>query len=357
MTMISRQIRRPIRFLLLVLSLALLVVACQTSSVKQPPTTSAPTSTKGNCRIVEHEIGETKVCGQPQKVAALSPHILDSILALGVQPAGLAQNVNPEVQTYDNPTEQIPYIGQWVTTKPMALGSVGSPSIERLTRLQPELILGEAIANEDEYPLLTQVAPTLLFSDFKDPDKVQSWQQDVEGIAQALGRETQVEELIAKHNVQIAQTRAALQPVLKAYPRVFVVSANLTSTDLESQPESNVGRLLQEIGFEIVRPAGSLNDRAVISWEILPQVETDLMIVMSWSDDLALNPEDTMPENVMKEKWSQSPLFSSMSVFQQDRVFFVDYYLWSGVSRGPLSDRLILEALPDLLLGSVKGAA
>lgn len=354
--MIFHQIRRPICFLLLVLSSALLIVACQTSPMKQSPNASGPkTAAASNCRIVEHEVGETEVCGQPQKVAALSPHILDSILALGVQPAGLAQNVNPEVQTYGNSTEQIPYLGQWVTTKPMALGSVGSPSIERLTRLQPELILGEGIAHEDEYPLLTQIAPTLIFSDFKNPDEVQSWQQDIEGIAQALGREAQVEELIAKHNAQITQTRAALHSVLKAYPRVFIVSANLTATELESQPESNVGRLLQEIGFEIVRPAGSLDNRAIISWESLPHVETDLMIVMSWSDDLALNPENAMPENIMKGKWSQNPLFASMSVFQKGRVFFVDYYLWSGVSRGPLSDRLILEALPDLLLGSVKG--
>lgn len=45
-----------------------------------------------------------------------------------------------------------------------------------------------------------------------------------------------------------------------------------------------------------------------------------------------------------------------MPAFQQGRVFFVDYYLWSGVMRGPLSDKLILEALPDLLLSSVERA-
>ncbi|MGV2830211.1 hypothetical protein [Myxosarcina sp. GI1(2024)] len=75
---------------------------------------------------------------------------------------------------------------------------------------------------------------------------------------------------------------------------------------------------------------------------------------MTWSDDLALNPEDPMPENTMQEKWAQKPILNSMPVFQQGRVFFVDYYLWSGVTRGPLSDKLILEALPDLLLGSVE---
>lgn len=355
--MILRQIYRPIRFLFLVLSLMLLVVACQTSSVEQFPTTASDsTSIDSDCRLVKHEMGETEVCGQPQRVAALSPHILDSILALGVQPAGFAQAVGPEVQTYDNPTAQIPYLGEQVTAKPIALGSIGSPSIERLTRLQPDLILGEKIANEDEYPLLTKIAPTLLFSDFKNPDKVQSWQQNIKEIAQALGKEVQVKELLAAHEEQIAQARTALQPVLQAYPRVFLVAANLRLTELESQPESSVGRLLQEIGFEIVRPKSFLDDRATISWEVLPQIETDLMIVMSQSDDLVSNPENVMPENAMQKKWAKKPLFRSMPVFQQGRVFFVDYYLWSGHFRGPLSDRLILEALPNLLLGSVEEA-
>ena len=307
-----------------------------------------------SCRLVQHQMGETEVCGELQKVAALSPHILDSILALGVQPAAYAEAENLNIQTYDNPAEQIPYLGKWVTTKPMGLGDRDSPSLERLTLLQPDLILGEESNNKDEYSLLTQIAPTLLFSDFKNPDEIQSWQQDIEGIAKALGKQDQVEELLAAHDQQIAQARAALQPVLQVYPRVFVMASNVGATVLESQPESTVGKLLQEIGFEIIRPPGFADSRATISWEIVPQIETDLIIVMSWSNDFALNSEDTMPEDTVQEKWAQNPLLKSMPVFQQGRIFFVDYYLWSGVTRGPLSDQLILEALPDLLLVSVE---
>lgn len=180
--MIFRQIHRATRFLLLGLALAMLIVACQTSSVEQSPTTSDSISTERNCRVIEHEMGETEVCGQPQKVVALSPHILDTVLSLGVQPAGLAQYVNANIKTYDNPATQIPYLGKRITTTPMGLGDIGSPSLERLTQLQPDLILGEEVAHEDDYPRLTQIAPTLIFDDFDNPDEVQSWQQDIEGV-------------------------------------------------------------------------------------------------------------------------------------------------------------------------------
>ena len=352
--MIFKRLLKQRYFFSLALFLSCLVFACRSSPIDQSSDASNSTSITDDCRRIEHVAGETEVCGQPQRVVALSPYTLDSTLALGVQPVGIAESESSETQLYDNPEKQIPYIGKQITTEPIALGMVRSPSLERLTSLQPDLILGENIAHEESYSLLSRIAPTLLFSERNTPEDVQSWQNDIEGIALALGREDRAEELLFAHKAQISQARAALQPVLHSYPRVLLLASNLNLTDLESQPESTVGRLLQEIGFEIVRPEGFLDARGVISWEVVPQIETDLILVMSWSDDLTLNPEEIMPGETMRDAWRKHPLLSTMPAFQQNRVFFVDYYLWSGVSRGPLSDQLVLEALPDLLLSTVE---
>ncbi|BAU65705.1 iron(III) dicitrate-binding periplasmic protein [Stanieria sp. NIES-3757] len=322
-----------------------LIVACGRSpdSVKSDRATAVNSE---SCRLVQHEMGETEVCGQPQKVAALSPHILDSMLALGVQPMAYAETENLKIQTYDNPSKQIPYIGKWVTTQPIGLGDRKSPSLERLALLKPDLILGEQWLHQEEYSLLSQIAPTLLFSD-EQADGQQVWQQDIKGIARALGRESQAEELLAAFDQQISQARKALQPVLQAYPSVFLINSNLT-TYVASTPKSTTGRLLKEIGFEIVQPSG-VQDYAEISFEILPNVETDIILVLSSTDESLFN-----PEKVVRERWAKNPLLNSMSVFQQDRVFFVDYQLWGSSIRGPLTDKLILEALPDLLLTTIK---
>jgi iron complex transport system substrate-binding protein len=202
----------------------ILIVACgrPPDSLKSDRLTSANLE---SCRLVQHEMGETKVCGQPQKIAALSPHILDSILALGVQPVAYPETVNLKIQTYDKPEEQIPYIGKWVTTEPIGLGDRDSPCLERLTRLKPDLILGEYWLHQDKYSLLSQIAPTLLFSDQKEKNQPQSWQQDIEGIAIALGKQAQAEELLNFFEEKIATTRKVLQPVLEKYPRVFLFSS------------------------------------------------------------------------------------------------------------------------------------
>jgi iron complex transport system substrate-binding protein len=339
------QTRRYLYLLILGICMAVLIVACD-RSVSSPPSDLATSASSQSCRLVQHEMGKTEVCGQPQTVAALSPHILDSMLALGVQPVAYAESEDLKIQTYDNPAEQIPYIGKWVTTKPKGLGDRKSPSLERLTLVKPDLILGEKWLHKEEYPLLSQIAPTLIFSD-EQSDGQQVWQQDIKGIAKTLGRDNQAEKLLTAFDQQIAKTRTILKPRLQTYPRVLLLNSNLT-TYVASQPESTTGRLLKEIGFEVVQPRGVQGD-AEISWEILPQIETDMIIVLSWSDDSFYNPEDTM-----QEKWARNPLLNSMPVFQQGRVYFVDYQLWGSITRGPLTDRLILEALPDLLLSSVE---
>ncbi|MEL6437951.1 MAG: ABC transporter substrate-binding protein [Cyanobacteria bacterium J06621_8] len=305
------------------------------------------------CRLVEHQVGKTEVCGQPQNVAVISPYLLDTMLALGVQPAAFAQAVNPRIQIFDNPTEQIPYVGKWVTSNPIGLGSRNTPSLERLTLLKPDLILGESWQG-NQYDLMTQIAPTLMFSDQKNPDRVLSWEQNIVEVAQALGRAEKVEDLRAAHAAQIAQARAALQPVLQAYPRVFLMSSNVGLTQPKSGSDTSLLRLLQEIGFEIVPPPGFTGSRVPLSLEVIPEIESDLMFVAGWDDDLALNPEESTPEATVQGTWKSRPVLNTMPVFQLGRVFFVDYYLWGGVVRGPLSDQIILEALPDLLLPVVE---
>jgi len=329
---------------LLIINISLLVVGCHNISQNQTM------SNNESCRLVEHQMGETEVCGTPEKVVALSPHILDSILALGVQPIAYAEVTNLNIQVYDNPAQQIPYIGKWITTQPVALGDRNSPSLERLTILKPDLILGEDWLHEDEYPLLSQIAPTLLFTDQQPTTQEQSWQYDINGIAKALGRETEAQQLINDFEKKIESTRKTLQPVVEKYPRVFLMSSNVITT-FNAQPQSTTARLLEKIGFQIVKPS-NIVEQGNISQEVLPQIEADIIIVLSWNEDNFYN-----PESILQEKWATNPLLNTMTVFQEGRVFFVDYQLWGSNIRGPLTDLLILNKLPDLLLTTVKNSS
>ena len=144
----SSWVSRAITLLMLGMFTTLLIVACNGNAPNR--TTSGDTanstlsSNTSNCRIVKHDLGETQVCGQPQKIVALSPHLLDLLLSLDRQPAGYAE-VFPfhKGKYFDNPSQQIPYLGDRVTSQPINLGNRDEPSLERLIELKPDLILGE----------------------------------------------------------------------------------------------------------------------------------------------------------------------------------------------------------------------
>ena len=316
----SRKIRRPIHTLLLLLSSAFLTVACQTSTVEQPDATGA-TAVGDNCRIVQHEMGETEICGQPQKVAALSPHILDNIVSLGAQPFAFADSdvSNMTLQTFNQPEVQIPYVGQYVTTEPINVGDRKSPSIELLAKIKPDLILSEDWLVKEQYDLLSQIAPTLLFSDENKAKKEQHWRYDIEGIAKALGRDTQAKELLAQHSNQIETVREQLSPIVDAYSKVLVISADDPASTIYTGG-GTTPNLLRQVGFEVVSPEGDnpfSGQTSQLSIEALTQIETDLIFVMTWSDEGVMDPQEKV-----KKIWSEHQLLNQISAYNAGHVFF-----------------------------------
>lgn len=336
------------RLLLIVLTFAL-VAACQDPSSRHLPVsqnqTNLPDGT-ASCRVVLHELGKTEICGQPQRVAALSPHILDSILALGVQPVAYAEATVLNLETFDNPKAQIPFLGEYVTTQPVNVGDRKNPSIEKLALIQPDLILSESWLNQGQYQLLNQIAPTALVNDSNGNE--QRWFYSIEPIAQALGREQAVKQLVTTYEQQLAATRSQLQPVIATYPKVLILAVNTSLNDVVIAADSTAGLLLEELGFDLVFPeSASLGEQRWLptSVEVLPNLDADIVLVIGWDASELYNPSEKL-----KNKWNQNPILKTISDAKADRIFFVDYQLWGSVTRGPITDQLILKKLPEMLL-------
>lgn len=341
-----QKLYQPVRFLLLLLLVALLVIACQNRSA-ETPTSIKPNNSTSDCRLVKHEVGETEVCGQPQRIAALSPHILDSMLSLDIQPFAYAADGLLNLEKFDRPEKQIPYLGDYITTQPINVGDRRNPSLELLAKIKPDLILSEAWLSEERYDLLSQIAPTLLFSYF-GPNDQKDWRYDIEGIAKAVGREDKAKELLTRYPKQVAAVRDQLAPVVAAYPRVLCISTDHQASTIYLEEDYTVDRILREIGFEVVSSQNSSlipGGNSQISIEVLPQVKTDLIFVIAEPDKNRYKQQEKV-----KQQWAKNPLLNQLPAFKDRNVFFVDYIVWGGVARGPIADELILEELPQILL-------
>ena len=76
-----------------------------------------------------------------------------------------------------------------------------------------------------------------------------------------------------------------------------------------------------------------------LSPEILPQIDTDIIIAIANSDEI---------ENA-KQIWNKNPLTQSLRATQENRVYFVDYYVWGSNMRGPIAAEILIDEAHRLL--------
>ncbi len=340
---------RPVtrRRLLIVSSGAMLLAACGADDVPDaaelrttPAASGAAQRGASDCVIVTHDAGESKVCGQPEKVAALSVYMLDLLLSLGGQPAAFAEVGVAQVGSNNlgAPVKQVKYLGERVTSDPVFLGDRSTPSIETLLRVQPQLILGELGIHKEIYDHLSQVAPTVLFSGANRDE----WQRALPAVALALGDPDDAGRVIEAHKQRIAAARAELAPAVAGRSVLLISSNGIGEPFSVFTPERWAGGLMEDIGITLVAPpasqaGGPRQDQ--VSLEILPQLQADEIIV-------AASGQST-PESAEKE-WNDSPVLRLMPATRDGRVHFVDYQLWSRI-RGPIAAELVIEEVRRLL--------
>lgn len=326
------------------------IVACQGNFLPaRENTVSAPAA---NCPTIAHALGETKVCGQPQRIVVLGPYLLESLLALNVQPIGFADHIAFHQGDYTQPTEQIPYLGQRISQSVANVGIAYTPSIEAILKAQPDLILGLDSNNAKQYQILADIAPTLMLK-WDEPEK------NLRIIAQVLNRSEQAEQLLKQSREQIALARQAFSSLVKTSPRLLLLS----SAELqEIYIGTNTGlcsSLLTQLGFQLVVPPGfQLSQQTAlvpITVEALPQLNHANLIVLlgnNFSGMNQFNGTNTFEEHQLsklKQAWAKNPIAQALNASQTGQVYFIPAYLCLGLP-GPIGTDLYLNELQHQLL-------
>ncbi|NJL47837.1 MAG: iron-siderophore ABC transporter substrate-binding protein [Leptolyngbyaceae cyanobacterium SM2_5_2] len=301
-------------------------------------------TTSPDCRSINHDAGQTEICGQPLSIVALSPYILDIMLSLGVEPAGYAAaDLTGDLlrqPKFINPEQQISYIGNKLNSQPVNLGDRHSPSLEAIAQLQPDLILGEEWqGTQGQYALLSKIAPTVLVDDEKG-----GWEHNIEIISKSLNKQELSHQIKADYDAKIETAHNQLALVVRKYPRVLLISSGNLSEAIYPYNDSEFSRLLEQLNFELVNTESVLSDNPAISLEVLSQLDTDIIIIVAWND---AEKSDTQGWQKLQQEWHNVPLLGQLPVSQAGRVFFVDARL--STIRGPLTAAAILDSYLSFL--------
>ncbi|CAM4152219.1 iron-siderophore ABC transporter substrate-binding protein [Paenibacillus alkaliterrae] len=143
-------------------------------------------------RMIKHAMGEAEITGTPKKIVVLEWTYAEDLLALGVQPAGVTDIENYNVW--------YGFLEEKLDAAVVELGTRQEPSIETITSLAPDLIIGVKFRHEAIYDQLNAIAPTLIFNPYPEEgglDQYSEMEETFRAIADALNKKDEGEKVLA----------------------------------------------------------------------------------------------------------------------------------------------------------------
>lgn len=287
-------------------------------------------ATLASAQTLDTRFGPVEVDDHPQRVVTLYEGALDAAVASGVQPLGaVLTRAGEGVAGYIQ--DQVPNI--------TLVGSARETNLEAVIALQPDLILASPSLSEDQYRLLSSVAPTVV------PEvpryQADSWKQESLVYARALNHEAEMNAVLTEIDDRVAVLKARLEQQLPADARRATLVRWMPQGALVMSPKLFSTTLLEAAGLEI-QDAGIVKEgrphSSPLSQEKLALIDADWLFLATLNDE----------GEVALEAAKQSPAFSRLNVVTKDHVVTVDGQIWSSAS-GPLAAKALLDRLDQWL--------
>ncbi|HLP88089.1 MAG TPA: iron-siderophore ABC transporter substrate-binding protein [Nostocaceae cyanobacterium] len=275
------------------------------------------------CQLVKHDLGETCVDVNPQRIIVTDQTTLEVVLALGLKPIAtpVPSFVGNKASFLGDKMTGITYIGK-----------ENQLNIEKMVYLHPDLIIGLYDISPENYKLFSQIAPTVKVSYIQ-----YNWQTSLKEIAKILGKTEQAEKLIQEYQTKITNLKTTLGDKLKNIKvSIGRFHGQVQSAEFRSQ-FSFPGSILTEIGvsfpeqqLELVKNPN--NNLIQVSLERLDLLDADIFFVAVDPGAIGLF-----------QKYQQHELWKQLKVFQNQKIYNVDssYWLFGNI----LSANAILDDL------------
>jgi len=272
---------------------------------------------QGQERVINHAMGQTKINGTPKRVVVLDTGELDAALALGVKPVGaVLPAANSKIQ---------PYLAEKAGKVEM-VGTIGSPNLEKIAALKPDLILSSKTRDEENYDALSKIAPTVMAETVG-----KTWKENFLLDAEALGKKPQAEKILADYKKRAAEIGKQVGD-----PSALKVSMLRFSTgNIRLYSENSfIGTILKDAGFS--RPPNQQIEKtfAKLSREQISQADGDILFYGAYGETGAKEMNDVV----------NSVQWSTLGAVKAKKAIEVPDDTWY-LGLGPIAANLVLDDL------------
>lgn len=300
----------------LLLTAALSACAASNGNITPTPTAASNATDAGNEQQTQNneqqaQEGESAIAADAV-IASLSIHITNNLLAIGIKPAGSA--IGGGVGDF------LPHVASMLegTAK---LGKVTDPNMEAVLELEPDYIFTDTHFGGETVASLEKIAPVIAM----DSD-IGSWKEHLLETASLFDRKQQAEQFIEQYEQQAENVKQLISSELGENPKV--VAVRVTGKELRAQSMNRpVGPILYE--DLALQPVDALKDiaegepYAVISREILPELDPDAIFLIVNNDDDAKRSYDELQGNAV---------WKNLRAVKNDHVYVLDGQTWLDYS-------------------------
>jgi iron complex transport system substrate-binding protein len=282
---------------------------------------------KSECRIIKHELGESCIPINPQRIIVTDQESLEILVALGLKPraATTANRVGNKAPILKGKINKI-----------IDLGKESQPNLEKIVKLNPDLIVGFSLSSQN-YQLFSQIAPTVSI-EYKE----NGWKETLLQVGKLINKAQEAEKLLEKYHQRIETLRVAFRQKIKNKEiSVMRFYTSIQFTQFLNELSFPVS-ILEELKLSIPLAQRQVSSGANVSYnnvslELVNLLESDAMFI-------ALDPG--AEENF--KTYTNSPLWQMLNVVKNNRVYTVDsgYWIFGNI----LSANAILDDLVKYLL-------
>ncbi|QFS50787.1 ABC.FEV.S, iron complex transport system substrate-binding protein [Nostoc sphaeroides CCNUC1] len=312
--------------LFLIIILTIIFFKVYYSFLPQQIYSSNISSIVSECRKIKHELGESCIPLNPQRIIVTDQESLESLVALDLKPIAttIANRVGNKARILEGKIDGITY-----------LGKESQINIEKIVQLKPDLILGLWISPQ-EYKLFSQIAPTVSIGYTQT-----GWKNTLKQIAEIVYKSYKAEKLLDQYQRRIEKLKLAFaQKAGKAEISVMRFYTDIQFTQFLNQLSFPVS-ILEELKLSIPVTQRQISNSNVsyenVSLERVDLLEADAMFI-------AIDPG--AEENF--QKYKNSPLWQTLDVVKKSKVYTVDSSYW--VFGSVLSANAILDDVVKYLL-------
>lgn len=281
----------------MLLILAMGVIACQT------PEQSTDTSDTGATVTINHELGETEVSVNPEKIVVFDFGSLDTLDKLGIEVVGVPQGNIPA------------YLEKYESSDFENVGTLKEPDFEKIAEIDPDLIIISG-RQSTLYDQLAELGPTVYLA--VDTSRyMESFKENLTIIGQIFDKEAEVEEAYA----EIEQSIASLQEkTTNSEDEALILLVNDDSISAYG-PNSRFGLIHDVFGVQAVDDSiESSTHGQNVSFEYVLEQDPDIIYVI---DRTAAVDGNSSAQIIVENK-----LVQNTTAYQNDRIYYLDPDYW-----------------------------